>query len=453
MNSLASHSIWPERDGLGTITDLYQLTMMAGYAASGLSDHRAVFELFVRRLPDHRSYLIFAGLEQAVHDLLELRINRAQADQLRTLPVFQNIASEWFDTLPDFRFKGSLWSVPEGTVVFAGEPLIRVEGTLPEAQWIETYLLASLAYPTLVASKASRIVMAAQDRTLFDFGTRRADTPLAGLTAARAAYIAGFQGTSNVAASQRWNIPVTGTMAHSWVQAFGNDADAFAAFAKIYPKPTLLVDTFDVLEGIHAASAIDPPVGAVRIDSGDLRDSSIKGRAILDGANRPDVKIVASGDLDEYKIAELIQGGAKIDGFGVGTELVNAHDAGAISMVYKLVEINGEGRVKRSPGKLSYPFAKQVFRQFDSDGIMIRDQAVRTNERAEGVPMLQPIIENGRLVGDYPSLDSVRACCRTQVASLPRELRPIDSQARYPVEFSPALENAARTMANPRGSD
>ncbi|MDX2037934.1 MAG: nicotinate phosphoribosyltransferase [Isosphaeraceae bacterium] len=443
---LASRSAWPDPQALGTLTDLYQLTMMAGHAASGLDDSRATFELFVRKLPPGRAYLVFAGLEQAIADLLRMAISREQAEALRAWPIFANVDPRWFDRLPDLRFRGDLWAVPEGTVVYAGEPLVRVSGRLPEVQWVETYLLASLAYPTLVASKAARVVSAARGRSLLEFGTRRGHGPQASLICARSAYLAGFDATSNVEAALRFGIPCSGTMAHAWIQAHGDEERAFADFARVYPHPTLLVDTYDTLEGVRRAAAIEPAAGAIRLDSGDLGALARDAREILDAAGRESTKIVASGDLDERKIDRLLAEGAPIDVFGVGTELITSRDAPAISMVYKLVEQDGVGRIKLSPGKKTYPGAKQIFRRLDAAGRFAGDHVTHRDEVAEGEPLLRPFVAEGRLAGPLPTLEESRARCRAQLAALPDRLRELDAAADFPISYSDRLELEARAL-------
>ena len=440
-------SCWPDPEALGPITDLYQLTMMAGYAASGMAGDRAVFELFVRRLPPGRDYLIFAGLEQAVGDLLRLAFSEEQATYLKLLPAFAHVDPSWFEALPSLRFEGDVWAMPEGTAAFAGETLLRVEAPLAQAQWVETFLIASLNYPTLVASKAARIVEAAEGRACADFGARRGHGPQAGLIAARAAYLAGFAGTSHVEAARRFGIPPMGTMAHSWVQAFEGEAESFSAFARAFPEnSTLLVDTYDTLEGVRHAAAIEPPVQAVRIDSGDLLELSRRAREILDAADRRETEILVSGDLDEWKIADLIREGATIDRFGVGTELITSRDAPALSMVYKLVAIGGEGRVKLSPGKRTYPLAKQVFRRSDGQGKFAGDLVARWDETAEGEPLLRQVVRDGSLVGDLPSLAEIRKWCEAQRAALPDSLRGPDASGSYPIAYSEVLENEARAL-------
>jgi nicotinate phosphoribosyltransferase len=432
---------------LGPITDLYQLTMMAGYLASGMAEKKASFELFVRRLPPHRAYLVFAGLEQALGDLMALAFSAEQIEDLRGLPAFAQVDPSFFTTLGSLRFEGDVWAVPEGTIVFPGETLLRVTAPLYQAQWVETYLLASLSYTTLVASKAARIVTAAQGRALIDFGSRRGHGPHSALLAARASYISGFDGTSNVEAARLLGIPASGTMAHSWVQSFNSEEEAFATYAKTFPgATTLLVDTYDTLEGVRKAAAIVPPIQAVRLDSGDLATLAREARAILDENDRRSVQIMASGDLDENEIARLVGSSAPIDGFGVGTELITSRDAPALSMVYKLVEIEGEGRIKLSPGKKSYPMAKQVYRRRDAAGFFRGDLVTRADEAADGEPLMIPYLTAGRLVRPLPTLDAVRHRCAEQLSSLPERLKQLDAVCDYPVEYSDLLEAEARRL-------
>lgn len=440
-------NLWPDPRHLGPVTDLYQLTMMAGYAASGMAEKRATFELFVRRLPANRSYLVFAGLEQSIGDMLRLTFSDEQAAYLRSLPIFAGVADSFFEALPYLRFTGDVWAIPEGTVVFPGETLLRVEAPLIQAQWVETFLIASLNYPTLVASKSARVVSAAGGRSCVDFGARRGHGPHAGFLAARAAYLAGFIGTSHVEASRLLGIPPSGTMAHAWVQAFGDEAEAFAAFARVYPgNTTLLVDTYDTLEGVRHAAAIEPAVKGVRLDSGDLGALAKSARQILDAAGRRETTILASSDLDEWKIAELVRSGAPIDGFGVGTELITSRDAPALSMVYKLVAIDGVGRVKLAPGKRTYPLAKQVWRRSDGQGRFVGDHITRWDENGEGEPLLVPVVHEGQLAGELPALESIRARCHAQVAALPESLRGLDGQGAYPLTYSDALEAEAAKL-------
>ena len=447
MTSAPPVSLWPDPEALGPLTDLYQLTMMAGYAATGHGDDRATFEMFVRRLPKGRAYLVFAGLEQAIGDLLRLRFSDAQIEAVRRMPAFAHVGPSFFDRLRTLRFEGDVWAVREGTIVFANEPLVRVEAPLWQAQWVETFLLASIGYPTLVASKAARVVESAAGRPVLDFGLRRGHGPHAGMLAARSAYLAGCAGTSNVEAAIRLGIPASGTMAHAWVQAFPTEAEAFAAFARVFPEnSTLLVDTYDTLAGVRKAAAIEPAVRAVRIDSGDLLDLSKKARAELDARDRASVRIVASGDLDERSIAELLKAGAPIDAFGVGTEMITSRDAPALSLVYKLVEINGKGRIKLSPGKKTYPLGKQIHRYRDRDGRFCLDRVTRADESDPAEPLLTPIVRRGTLAAPLPALDAIREYHRKQVADLPDALRGVDAEPLYPLAFSWTLEAAAEAL-------
>jgi nicotinate phosphoribosyltransferase len=447
MNHEPPVSLWPDPNALGPLTDLYQLTMMAGYAASGHAHDRATFEMFVRRLPKGRAYLVSAGLEQAIGDLLRLRFSPEQVEALRSWPQFEGIDSGFFESLASLRFEGDVWAVPEGTVVFPGEPLLRVEAPLPQAQWVESYLLASMGYPTLVATKAARIVLAAAGRPVFDFGLRRGHGPHAGMLAARASYLAGCAGTSNVEASLRLGIPCSGTMAHAWVQTFPHEADAFAAYSRVFPNAsTLLVDTYDTIEGVRHVAAIEPPIQAIRLDSGDLLDLSIRARAELDARERVSVRIVASGDLDEFSIAGLVAAGAPIDVFGVGTEMITSRDAPALSLVYKLVALNGEGRIKLSPGKKTYPLGKQIHRVVDGQGRFVRDHVTAADEVAEGEPLLVKVVIGGKLAAPLPSLDAIRARCARELAALPDALRALDAPASYPLSYSDRLEDEAVRM-------
>lgn len=447
MDHVPPVSLWPDPNALGALTDLYQLTMMAGYAATGHGGDRATFEMFVRRLPPGRAFLVFAGLEQAVGDLMRLRFSPAQVDAIRAWPAFAHVDPGFFESLRNFRFEGDVWAVPEGTVVFAGEPLIRVEAALPEAQLVETFLLASIGYATLVASKAARVVAAAAGRPVFDFGLRRGHGAHAGMLAARASYLAGCAGTSNVEAAIRLGIPCTGTMAHSWVQTFADEAEAFAAFARVFPDAsTLLVDTYDTAEGVRRAAGVAPPVQAVRLDSGDLLELSKRARVTLDTLGRPDVRIVASGDLEEHEIARLVAAGAPVDAFGVGTELITSRDAPALSLVYKLVALDGRGRIKLSPGKKTCPLGKQVHRRRDARGKFAGDHVTAADETAAGERLLIRWVRNGALAAGLPRLDEIRDHCRRQLDDLPDALRALEGAPAYPLSYSDRLEDEARRL-------
>ncbi len=431
---------------MGLVTDLYQLTMMAGYDGAGLGEASATFELFVRKLPPRRSFLVFAGLEQAIAALMNLRFDRDQVAELRTWPMFAATPAGWFDRLIDFRFEGSVWAIPEGSVVFPGEPLLRVEAKLPQAQLVETLLLGSLGYPTLVASKAAKIIQAARGRGVIDFGARRGHGLQASFHSARSAYIAGFIGTSQVEAARRLGIPAFGTMAHSWVQAFDTEQHAFEAYSRQFPRSTLLVDTYETGEGVRLAAQIEPPIQAIRIDSGDLLVEARRARQILDHHDRRSVQIVLSGDLDEDSIARLVKEDAPVDLFGVGTELVTSGGAPALSMVYKLVESAGLGRIKKSPGKRTYPLAKQVIRRGGADGNISSDLVIHEGETFDGRPLLEPILESGRLVESLPTLESIRTRLANEIASLPRALRELDTSWQYPIEYSDFLQAEATRL-------
>ncbi len=437
-------SLWPDPESLGPVTDLYQLMMMAGYLSAGRERDRATFEMFVRRLPRQRAYLVFAGLEQAIGDLLRLRFSQEQVEAIRRWPAFSRIDPAFFNALASIRFEGDVWAIPEGTAVFAGEPLLRIEASLPQAQWVETFLLASIGYPTLVASKAARIVEAAAGRPVYDFGARRGHGSQAGLLTARASYIAGCAGTSNAEAARRLGIPAAGTMAHSWVQSFASESEAFETFARIFlDSTTLLVDTYDTLAGVRHAAAIEPPVRAIRLDSGDLSELSRQARVILDGLGRRGIKIFGSGDLDEFVITRLVREQAPIDAFGVGTELITSRDAPALSLVYKLVELEGQGRVKLSLNKKTYPMAKQVFRTWDVEGRFAGDRVVKADETADGEPLLVRVVRAGKLSAPLPRLDTIREHCRRQLLSLPDQLHGVEAEPDYPISYSDALEAEA----------
>ena len=364
---------------LALATDLYQMTMYAAYVQRGRNE-TATFELFVRRLPRTRGFLIAAGLEQALGYLQTLRFSESDIGYLMGLPVFARVRPDVWTSLREFRFRGEVWAVPEGTAVFAGEPILRVTAPLPQAQIVETYLLSVINFQTSVASKAARVVLAARGRSVVDFGTRRAHGPQAGMWAARAAYLAGCAGTSNLAAGEALGIPVFGTMAHSYVMAHATEAEAFAAYREVFPDhATFLLDTYDVDEALKTALALRHPFQGVRLDSGDVTVQSRRIRARLDKAGFNQARIVASGDLDEHQIDALLRQRAPIDTFGVGTAMATSLDAPALGGVYKLVEIHdqGDGRprgtYKRSVGKATLPGRKQVYRTMNRSGRFVGD--------------------------------------------------------------------------------
>ncbi len=433
------------RERLGLLTDLYELTMAAGYLAASKAEQIASFELYIRRLPPNRSFLVAAGLEQAVDYLLGFGFSGADVDYLRTLPIFENVKPEFFDYLRALRFTGDLHAVPEGTVVFAEEPLLRVTAPLPLAQVVETYLTSTIAYQTMVATKAARIVEAAAGRIVVEFGTRRAHGPEAGTTASRASYIGGCAGTSNVLAGKRWGIPVFGTAAHSWVMAFDDEAESFRRFVSVFgEKSILLIDTYDPIEGARTAAALPQHFRGVRLDSGDLLEQSFEVRRILDESSHGDAIIMASGDLNEQKICALIERGARIDAFGVGTGLVTSVDAPYLNAVYKMVEIERENDIyypaKLSVGKVTWPGKKQIFR-FSRDGRFERDlMACEGESYADAQPLLHPIVKGGKLIGTLPSAAQARATAAQSLQALRADCRKLKDPADYPVARSPQLE-------------
>ncbi|MGZ4576651.1 MAG: nicotinate phosphoribosyltransferase, partial [Mycobacterium sp.] len=363
-------------------TDLYEVTMAQAYAAEHMSG-TAVFETIFRKLPQGRSYVMAAGLSDVLDFLETFQFRPADIDYLRELRLF---TEEFLCSLSEVRFTGDVWAVPEGTVVFPNEPIVQVIAPIIEAQLVETFVVNQIHLQSVIASKAARMVEAARGRRVVDFGARRAHGTDAALKVARAGYLAGLAGTSNLLAAREYGIPAVGTMAHSFVQAFDNEADAFNAFARLYPGTTLLVDTYDTLRGVdHVIELVrtrDFDVAAVRLDSGDLGALSKATRAKLDAAGLDHVEIVASSGLDEYRIAALMNEGCPIDAFAVGTKLVVAQDAPALDMAYKLVEYEGTGRTKFSSGKVIYPGRKQVVRRLDR-GIFAGDTIGRFDEQLD----------------------------------------------------------------------
>lgn len=437
-------SLFPREDQLGLVTDLYELTMAAAYWAEGMADQKVSFELWIRRMPGPRNYLVAAGLEQAIHYLKSLSFSPEQIAWLRKHPSFQHVPSGWFDALATLGFDGDVWAVPEGTVVFAGEPLMRITGSIMFGQIVETYLITTITAQTMVASKAARVVTAAQGRETIDFGSRRAHGPQAGFLAARAAYIGGFAATSNAEAARLLGIPAVGTQAHAWIMAHDSEVEAFRKFGQLFPDSTLLIDTYDTAQGARNAIASGASFRAVRLDSGDLLALSQEVRRILDDAGKRDVQIVVSGDLNEYKVRDLLAAGAPIDVFGVGTELVTSRDEPTLSTVYKLVEQRTAkgivGRAKRSTGKATYPFAKQVFRSFGSDGRMAGDLLARDGEVRSGEPLLTPVMIKGELTKPLPTLSEIRTRCGDEVRRLPDALRKLEPQEPYVVEADKSVQ-------------
>jgi len=436
-------------NGAALSTDLYQLTMIAGYYAAGLTD-RATFELYVRRLPPNRSFLIAAGLEQALQYLERLRFSPDDIDHLRGLPALDGARREFFDEyLPRFRFTGDVWAVDEGTPIFPPSPLLRITAPLPEAQIVETAILAHIGFQTSVASRAARIVDAAAGRPVVEFGARRAHGIEAGIFAARAAFLSGCESTSNVEAGRRFGIPVSGTMAHSWITAFPSELAAFRQYAEVFGDRTvMLLDTYDTLNAARAIVASGLRPRAVRLDSGDLSDLSRGVRAILDEGGLHDTSIFVSGDLDEWRIADIVSCGAPVDGFGVGAAISTSSDAPALGAVYKLAEIERAGTpvpiMKRSPGKETYPGRKQVWRRVEG-GIAVEDVIdLEGDERggATGRPLLKQVMRAGRRESHAEDLSAMRVRSRAAVAELPDSVRRLHDAASYAVRLGSALQAA-----------
>jgi nicotinate phosphoribosyltransferase len=422
------------------VTDLYELTMAAAYQAEGV-EHEATFELFVRRLPAQRRFLVAAGLDDALAGLETLSFAPHEVEYLAGLELFP---APFIDRLADLRFTGEVWGIPEGDVVFAGEPIVRVTAPLIEAQLVETFLLNAIASRTMLASKAARIAIACEGRDFVDFSARRDHGVDAAMAAARGAWICGAAGTSLVAAGERWGIPLSGTMAHSFVMSFDDERDAFRAYARSFPQhAVLLIDTYDTVEGArHAAEVARELAGegtrisAVRLDSGDLARLAVDVRAVLDDAGLFDVRILASGDLDEHRIAELLAASAPVDAFGVGTQLGTSGDAASLGAVYKLVDDASGPRMKLAEGKVTLPGRKQVWRLPDRDVLGLHDEHV-----AGGRPLLVAAMADGRRLELPEPLAAIRQRCLAALAGLPPELRSLElvDHPVWPVDSSAGL--------------
>jgi nicotinate phosphoribosyltransferase len=435
------------------LTDLYQLAMLEAYFDRGMND-TAVFEFFVRKLPEQRNFLVGAGLEQVL-DYLEAA--RFYAEDLDWLDKCCRFDRHFVDSLAGWRFTGDVDAIPEGTPFFPDEPILRVVAPLREAQLVETRIINLLQFQSMVASKAARCVFAAQGRRLVDFGLRRAHGAEAGLLSARASYLAGFTGSATVLANVRWGIPLFGTMAHSYVQAHASEAAAFENFARVHSGgTTLLIDTYDTVaaaRGVvglaHRLAGEGIFINGVRLDSGDLAGHAFRVRRILDDGQLPQVTILASGNLDELQIRDLVAAGAPIDGFGVGTRMNTSADAPYLDCAYKLQEYGGRARRKRSEGKATWPGRKQVWRERADDGKMIGDTLTLHDDTAAGEPLLKRVMAGGERVEASPSLASVRDYAMQQFADLPPALRQLDpaaADAVYPVTISSSLRALAQAV-------
>ncbi len=422
----------------GLLTDLYELTMAAGYFDSGKAEEKATFEFTIRRLPAFRNFLLVAGLAQVVEYLQNLSFTGEEIDYLKALPQFRGASPRFFDYLRSFRFTGDLFAVPEGTPLFTGEPVLCLRAPIIEAQIPETWLLSTITFQSLIASKAYRCASAAGGRPVVEFGTRRAHTPDAGVLGARAAYIGGCAGTSNTLAGMRYGIPVSGTAAHSWVMSFACEMEAFRKLQRVMGESTVqLLDTYDPEQGARHAAKLGKPLYGVRLDSGNFLETSRKVRGILDEAGLQDCKIMASGDLDEYKIRELVRAGAPVDSFGVGTQLAVSADSPVMGAVYKLVELDIHGikrfTAKYSEEKTTVPGTKQVFRAPH------RDVIARSGECGQGDALLRPVLLGGELVEPLPTLEQSRARAASMLQQLPEPIRGLEPADPWPVIYSREL--------------
>jgi nicotinate phosphoribosyltransferase len=478
-----------EDDYASLCTDLYQLTMAAAYyvSPSRISNSQGIFEVFVRKLPLNRSYIVAAGLQQALEFILGMKFNDKQISYIRSLDAFEMVDEDFYDYLKAFKFTGTVWAVPEGTVLFPNEPILRIEAPIIEAQIVETYILSIINFQSLIATKASRIVSAASGRSVIEFGSRRAHGPQAGFLAARASFIGGCTGTSNMLAGHKLGIPVFGTMAHSFIMSFEKEEEAFQHFNHIFPSGFLLVDTYDSIVAVKKIIQAEIRANGIRLDSGDLLHLSIDIRKILDQAGYSSTKIMASGDLNEYLIKELMDKAAPIDLFAVGTELVTSRDDPAMNGVYKLVamripslpsssssyslttsNINTKSnshndhnkgqliyKIKTSPDKKTYPGPKQIHRILENNLIKI-DIVTLDNEAVEdsninSIPLLRKYIEHGKILEEMPSMQTLQKFHLQQLNILPSKFKHLDHVPKvFPVEFSNKLVTLLNEISHER---
>jgi nicotinate phosphoribosyltransferase len=441
---MTQHAI---QDASPLLTDLYQLNMIQAYLDRG-ETKTAVFEFFVRSLPARRRFLLAAGLEQALDFLETLRFSAEELDWLKSTGRF---GPQLIDYLASLRFTGDVHAIPEATICFPNEPLLRVTAPLPQAQLIESRVMNILHFQTMIAAKAARVVLAAGKRPVVDFGFRRAHGAEAGLMAARASYMAGFAGTATVLAEQRFGIPTFGTMAHSFIETHDDEVAAFENFARSRPNNvTLLIDTYDTEAAARKVVALAQrlkqsgiTIRAVRLDSGDLVALAKSVRRILDAGGCSDITIFASGGLDEDTIDTMLRAGAPIDGFGVGTSLTTSADAPSLDCAYKLQEYAGLSRRKRSFGKVTWPGRKQVWRSYDADGRMAGDVLGLEGDSQAGEPLLQLVMQTGRRVAPPPTLAELRTRAARELTCLPEPLRSLAPGPSYPVKVSESLETIA----------
>jgi nicotinate phosphoribosyltransferase len=451
MNSFLNYQ---SQQNMSLFTDFYELTMCASYFDNQKFEP-ATFDLFIRRLPPNRGYLLFAGLEQVLQYLQDVKFTEEHLAYLKT----QGFSQLFLNYLKNFKFTGDVWAAPEGTVVFPCEPLIRVTAPIIEAQLVETFLLNTVNLQTMIATKASRVVNAARGKAVIEFGLRREHGVDAGMKVARCSYIAGCQGTSNVLAGLTYGIPVFGTMAHSFIMSYEKEIDAFRAFVKTFPaNSTVLIDTYDDMAGAEKAVAVAKELekaghklSGVRLDSGDLTEISKKVRKLLDGEGLQYVRIFASGDLDEFKIEELRKKGAKIDAFGVGTKMGTSADKPYVDVIYKLCETmnpNGDFApiMKLSEAKVTLPGRKQVYRFKDVKGNYEKDIIALADEKVNGKPLMVKVMEKGEVTYDFPSLSEIRAAAAENLSLLPNNYKKVTGSAEYPVKLSQNLEKLVRNL-------
>lgn len=432
------------------LTDFYQLAMLQGYLERGMED-TAVFECFVRTMPPQRGFFIAAGLAQLLDFLENVCFTPAELEWVANSGRFSR---SFIDYLEHFRFAGGVHAMPEGTVFFANEPIVRVTAPLPQAQFIETRLVNLLHYQTLIASKAARCVLAAEGKPVIDFGLRRSHGAEAGLLAARAGYLAGFAGSATVLAGHGFEVPVFGTMGHSFVQAHQTERQAFEHFADAQPDNVIfLLDTYDTQKGARTVVNLAPglrdkgiAIKGVRLDSGDLGEQARRVRRILDDGGLEDVQITASGNLDEDAIQHIVAAQAPIDLFAVGTRLATSADAPYLDCVYKLQEYSGRPSRKKSEGKETWPGAKQVYRYYDQRGCIDHDVVTTADDTREGTPLIRPVMESGKHRETSPSLDHIRERATAELAALPDEIRQLSPEATISVRISSALRDLDRDV-------
>jgi nicotinate phosphoribosyltransferase len=445
---------WVNDKNAALLTDLYELTMAASYHAQGMSEE-ATFDLFIRKLPAKRNFLVSCGLDEAIEYLENFRFDDDSIAYLGSLGMFK---AEFLRYLRTLRFTGDVYAIPEGEVFFKGEPVVRVTAPLIEAQIVETFLLNCITFQSMVASKAARVKIASGDRRFVDFSPRRDHGADAALKAARASFVAGASATSNVLAGKTYDIPVTGTMAHSYVMAFDTEVEAFRTFLRDFPEQgVLLIDTFEVEEGARNAVKVFKeleengvrPKG-VRIDSGDLALLARSVRKILDEAGLSHVQIMASGDLDEYRIQGLLQEDAPFDAFGVGTQMGTSGDASSLGSVYKLVADSRGPKIKLSTGKVTLPGCKQVWR-FEEAGYIARDVIGQDSETVEGArQLMRKVMANGRRLRPPETLQALRERCSDAVDRLSPELKSLEEKHEYSVETTPDLQALLTKMQRAR---